>query len=101
MTRLDELMVRAHGARRGALMNQVRPLSTRGRLLAVGATRMPVPYYNKKGRQFFLTLKGKYVVRSNGKSLYGVKAHRNAQGVIRNLSSVPAPIRPKKLPSHL
>lgn len=38
------------------------------------AKRMPVPFYNKKGRQFFLTMKGKYVVRQNGKSLYGLKA---------------------------
>ena len=100
MTRLSALVEHAKGARRTALMNEARPAPTRGRLLARRATRMPVPYYNKKGRQFFLTLKGKYVVRVNGKTFYGVKAYRNAQGVIRTLMSVPAPIRPKKLPSH-
>jgi hypothetical protein len=35
---------------------------------------MPTNFYNKKGRQFFLTLRGVYVVRENGKSLYGRKA---------------------------
>lgn len=88
--------------RRAALLNQsgaAVPAGLRGRALLrmVGvAPRIPVPYYNKKGRQFFLTLKGKYVVRVNGKSVYGIKAHRNARGVIKNAMSVPVQIRPKR-----
>jgi hypothetical protein len=88
--------------RRAALLNEagaVRPkLRGRALLKMVGAApRIPVPYYNKKGRQFFLTLKGVYVVRVNGKSLYGLKAYRNAQGVIKNSSLVPAKIRPARV----
>jgi hypothetical protein len=62
------------------------------------AKRIPVPYYNRQGRQFFLTLKGQYVVHSNGKYVYGVKAYRNPHGVIKNLSRVPAKIRPRRVP---
>lgn len=77
---------------------------TRNRLLAIAAKaaptrrqllmkrvgvpkRMPTKYHNKKGRQFFLTLKGTYVVRHNGKSLYGLKATD---------SRAPLAIRPKR-----
>ena len=39
------------------------------------AKRIPTQFYNKKGRRFFLTLRGKYVIRTaNGKSLYGRKS---------------------------
>jgi hypothetical protein len=65
-------------ARRAALLNQgMTTLPTRRQALLkkMGvAKRIPTPFYNKKGRQFFLTMKGKYVVRQNGKSLYGRKA---------------------------
>ena len=65
-------------ARRLALLNQgMTTLPTRRQALLkkMGVVkRMPTPFYNKKGRQFFLTMKGKYVVRQNGKSLYGRKA---------------------------
>jgi hypothetical protein len=52
---------------------------------------MPTQFYNRKGRQFFLTLRGVYVVRENGKTLYGRKA--------AGPSAVRAPkaIRPKKV----
>jgi hypothetical protein len=65
--------------RRAALLNQagVPVPNKRGRALLkmVGVSkRIPVPYYNKKGRQFYLTLKGAYVLRQNGKTLYGRKA---------------------------
>jgi hypothetical protein len=49
--------------------------------------RMPTKYHNKKGRQFFLTMKGTYVLRQNGKSLYGRKATD---------PSAPLAIRPKR-----
>jgi len=52
--------------------------------------RMPTKFYNKRGRQFFLTIKGVYVVRENGKSLYG----RKAAGP--NAFNAPKAIRPRK-----
>jgi hypothetical protein len=65
-------------ARRLALLNQgmtAVPTRRQSLLKKTGlATRLPTQFYNKKGRQFFLTMKGKYVVRQNGKSLYGRKA---------------------------
>lgn len=65
-------------ARRLALLNQSRiaPPSRRQALLKMlgPAKRLPTQFYNKKGRRFFLTMKGVYVVRHNGKSLYGRKA---------------------------
>lgn len=79
--------------RRAALLNQAgaKPPVVRGRALLklVGVSkRMPVPFYNKKGRQFYLTLKGKYVIRtSSGKTLYGRKSTN---------PRAPPPIRPKR-----
>ena len=80
--------------RRNALMRQaaVRPPSRRQALMKrVGiAKRLPVPFHNKKGRQFYLTIRGKFVIRTaNGRSLYGRKAtHPRA----------PLAIRPKRIP---
>jgi hypothetical protein len=78
--------------RRRALVNRTKvPVMTRREALIkkVGvASRIPTPYYNKKGRQFFLTLKGVYVIRQNGKSLYGRKA---------TSPSAPKAIRLKKI----
>ena len=88
------------------LMRQTAPVARRQALLNVGRTavptrrqallkkmgvakRIPTQFYNKKGRQFFLTMKGRYVVRQNGKSLYGRKA--------TSLSAPPS-IRPKRIP---
>ena len=89
-------------ARRAALLNQAAalPMTRRQALLkrAGVAKRLPIPYYNRKGRQFYLTLRGAHVIRSEGRSLYGVKAYKNAHGVIKNLSRVPAKIRPKRVP---
>lgn len=80
-------------ARRMALLNQsAAPLATRRQALLkkMGpAKRLPTPYYNKKGRQFFLTLKGKYVVRHQGKSMYGLKCTN---------PRAPLAIRPKRIP---
>ena len=87
------LLLRQSGpvARRLALLNQsATTVPTRRQLLMrkMGvAKRVPVPFYNKKGRQFFLTMKGVYVVRQNGKSLYGLKATN---------PRAPSAIRPKR-----
>jgi hypothetical protein len=77
-------------ARRLALLNQVRtttvPTRRQALLKKMGvAKRIPTHFYNKKGRQFFLTLKGAYVIRtSDGKTLYGRKCtDPNAPKVIR------------------
>lgn len=80
-------------ARRLALLNQgMTTVPTRRQLLLKKtglAPRLPTQFYNKKGRQFFLTMKGKYVVRQNGKSLYGRKATD---------PRAPLAIRPKRIP---
>ena len=79
--------------RRHAVLNQsksVIPTRRQALLKKMGvAKRIPTPFYNKKGRQFFLTMKGKYVVRQNGKSLYGLKATN---------PMAPKAIRPKRIP---
>ena len=79
--------------RREALLKLRPPVTRRQALLKrMGpAKRLPTPYYNKKGRQFFLTRRGTYVVRYNGKSLYGRKC--------TNLRA-PLVIRPKKTYGH-
>jgi hypothetical protein len=80
MVKRMNLLLRQSGpvARRAALLNQGRssvPTRRQALLKKMGvAKRLPTQFYNKKGRQFFLTMKGKYVVRQNGKSLYGRKA---------------------------
>ena len=78
--------------RRRALLNlgrTVGPTRRQALLKNMGvATRIPTQFYNKKGRQFFLTMKGKYVLRQNGKSLYGRKATSRA---------APPSIRPKRI----
>lgn len=81
------------GTRRLALLNVGRtapPTRREALLKKMGvAKRIPTQFYNKKGRQFFLTLKGKYVVlRQNGKSLYGRKA---------TTLIAPPSIRPKRI----
>ena len=81
--------------RRNALLARARyPVVTRrGALMArIGVPRrMPTQFYNSKGRQFFLTLRGVYVVRENDKSLYG----RKAAGP--RAMHAPKAIRPKKI----
>jgi len=80
------------GGTRARLLNiATRPEPTRRELLMKRTgvpKRMPTKYHNKKGRQFFLTLKGTYVLRQNGKSLYGRKATD---------PSAPLAIRPKRI----
>lgn len=91
MTRRNALMASAGATRRNALLERAhtRPLTRReGLMRRVGvASRIPTQFYNKKGRQFFLTIKGVYVVRENGKSLYGRKA---------TAFNAPKAIRPRK-----
>ena len=96
MTRRNALLASGASTRRNVLLERARapPTSTRGGALVrrVGvASRIPTQFYNSKGRQFFLTRRGVYVVRENGKSLYGRKA--------AGPSAVHAPkaIRPKKM----
>jgi hypothetical protein len=80
--------------RRTALLNLgAAPVMTRRMALLkkLGpAKRLPTQFYNKKGRRFFLTLKGKYVlVRStDGTLLYGRKATN---------PRAPLAIRPKRI----
>jgi hypothetical protein len=95
MTRRNALLASAAATRRNVLLERaLAPMTTRrGALLARAgvARRMPTQFYNRKGRQFFLTLRGVYVVRENGKSLYG----RKAAGP--RAMHAPKAIRPKKI----
>jgi hypothetical protein len=73
---------------KNALMKQAHaPLPTTKHMLMkqIGVPkRLPTQFYNKQGRQFFLTLRGTYVLRVNGKSLYGRKSiSPNAPKAIR------------------
>jgi hypothetical protein len=84
------LIMEAKGATKNKLLAlAAKPAPTKKQLAGV-PKRMPTKFYNKKGRQFFLTLKGKYVVRHNGKSLYGLKAAGP------NAMTAPRAIRPKR-----
>ena len=49
--------------------------------------RMITKFKNTKGRPFYVTLKGTYIILSNGKSLYGRKS---------NSCNVPTKIRSKR-----
>lgn len=76
------------------LVLAAKPAPTRKKLLLKMAgvpRRMPTKYHNKHGRQFFLTLKGKYVIlTADGKTLYGRKATD---------PNAPRAIRPKRIPN--
>jgi hypothetical protein len=95
MTRRNALLASAAATRRNVLLERARApvITRRGALMGrIGvSSRMPTQFYNRKGRQFFLTLRGVYVVCENGKTLYGRKA--------AGPSAVRAPkaIRPKKV----
>ena len=85
-------MIEAKGSTKNKLLAlAAKPAPTRRQLLmkmAGPAKRMPTKYRNQKGRQFFLTLKGAYVIRTaNGKTLYGRKSTD---------PNAPKAIRPKK-----
>jgi hypothetical protein len=95
MARRNALLASTAATRRNALIGHaVVPVVTRrGALLGRAGvpSRIPTQFYNSKGRQFFLTSRGVYVVRENGKSLYG----RKASGP--NAAHAPKAIRPKKI----
>jgi len=89
------LMVEAKGSTKNKLLAlAAKPVPTKKQLLLKMAgvpKRIPTKYRNKKGRQFFLTLKGKYVIRTaNGKTLYGRKCTD---------PMAPLSIRPKRIPN--
>jgi hypothetical protein len=56
-------------------------------------------YANKGGRVFFKTSRGSYVIRNGDKKLYQRKARYYQGALIKNMSSVPAKIRPHKMPA--
>jgi hypothetical protein len=84
------LLIEANGSTKNKLLALAsKPAPTKKQLSGV-PKRIPTKYYNKKGRQFFLTLKGKYVIRTTGgKTLYGRKATD---------PNAPLAIRPKRIP---
>ena len=79
--------------RRNALLKATKGPTRREALMKIIG---PIPYLitgykNTKGRPFYVTLKGTYIIRVNGKSVYGRKA---------NSCHVPAKIRPRKCKSN-
>ena len=85
-------MIEAKGSTKNKLLAlAAKPAPTKKQLLMKIAgvpKRMPTKYHNKKGRQFFLTLSGKYVIRQNGKTFYGRKSTDR---------TAPMAIRPKRI----
>jgi hypothetical protein len=76
-------------SRRNALLKQTKGLTRRQALMRqIGELPWIItPYKNTKGRPFYVTLKGSYIVRIDGKSFYGRKSKS---------CNVPKKIRPKK-----
>ena len=63
--------------RRNALLKASKGLTRREALMKLIG---PIPhmitgYKNTKGRPFYVTLKGSYIIRVNGKSVYGRKSN--------------------------
>lgn len=76
-------------SRRNALLKATKGPTRREALMKIIG---PIPYMitgykNTKGRPFYVTLKGTYIIRVNGKSVYGRKA---------NSCHVPAKICPRR-----
>lgn len=91
------LVIEAKGSTKNKLLAlAAKPAPTKKQLLMKMAgvpKRMPTKYRNAQGRQFFLTLKGAYVIRTaNGKTLYGRKSTD---------PTAPKAIRPKKRAARL
>ena len=77
LTRRNALLKASKGlTRREALMKLIGPIP-----------HMITGYKNTKGRPFYVTLKGSYIIRVNGKSVYGRKS---------NSCHVPTKIRARK-----
>lgn len=71
--------------------------TTRRKALFEKAKVLPTRFKNRKGRDFYLTHSGTYVVLKYGQRVYGRKAWFVDGKKISNLSSVPVRIRPKRL----
>ena len=76
-------------SRRNALLKLAKGPTRREALLKIigKIPWMITKFKNTKGRPFYVTLKGTYIIRSNGKSLYGRKS---------NSCNVPSKIRRKR-----
>jgi len=78
MKRRNALLKQTQMKRRNALLNvAVKKAPTRRELLLRQIGPLPwmvTTYTNMKGRPFYVTLKGSYIVRVDGKSLYGRKS---------------------------
>lgn len=60
--------------RRNALLQTATKKAPRRRQLLGILPWLVTPYKNMKGRPIYVTLRGSYIVRVDGKSLYGRKA---------------------------
>lgn len=85
------------GTRRTMLLGETLPGPTRRRALLARAKLQPTRFQNAKGRSFYLTLKGSYVVLKYGRRIYGRKARYMDGARVTNRSVVPVRIRPKRV----
>ena len=70
---------------------------TRRKALLARTKLQPTRFQNRKGRTFYLTLKGSYVVLEYGRRVYGRKARFADGRPITRASRVPSRIRPKRV----
>jgi len=93
MKRSDLLL----GIRRTMLLGETLPGPTRRKALLERARLQPTRFQNRKGRDFYLTLKGSYVILKYGRRIYGRKARFMDGQRVKNRSVVPERIRPKRV----
>ena len=93
MKRSDLLL----GTRRTMLLGETLPGPTRRKALLARARLQPTRFQNRKGRHFFVTTKGSYVVLEYGRRVYGCKARFMDGQRLKNRSVVPVRIRPKRV----
>jgi len=74
MKRRNALLKQTQVKRRNLLLGAALKKAPTRRELLLPLPWMVTAYRNMKGRPFYVTLKGSYIVRVDGKSLYGRKA---------------------------
>jgi len=98
MKRSDLLLGMGAGPTRRTLLRvEAAPGPSRRKALFQQAKVQPTRFQNHKGRDFYLTLKGSYVVLKYGRRVYGRKARFMNGRPITNRSLVPSRIRPKRV----
>jgi hypothetical protein len=98
MKRSDLLLGMGAGpTRRTLLLTGAAPGPSRRKALLQQAKIQPTRFQNHKGRDFYLTLRGSYVILKYGRRIYGRKARFMDGERLKNRSVVPVRIRPKRV----